>query len=178
MSQALALKLATAISFMGKHAAWLISVMGTSTINMERVKMLATVFALGICMGMWLVAMLWIGCCCCSGWSGAMLQKHNIITSGLSATDKEMKEIELSCFTNAVLEQVCVNKGMNLGSKPSKECLVKALLSCDDMATTPQLRFMKAFCKKHNVQPQASHLLSVLSAGQFIDKLKAMQNRS
>jgi len=174
MSQSLAIQIATASSFMDKHAAWLSTVMSSSTINMEQIKVLATVFACGMCMGMWLVAMLWIGWCCCSGFSGARLQKHNNTSDGVPATGKEMKEVELMSFTNALLEQVCVMKGMNLGSKPSKECLVKALLSCDDMASTAQLRYIKTRCKKHTVQPQASNLLSTLSAGQFIDKLKAM----
>ena len=174
-----------------------------------QLKVLAAVFACGVCMGMLLLmAMLCVGWCIFNMCPAIVLHNNktknaeSMQNSALKADalmqamyqppdamvdacmpddcmdqhgvmpERDIKASELRMFSNSLLEELSGLKGIHLGSKPTKESLVQALVSTD-MATAPQIRFLRSLSRKHGVMLKACNLVSKMAAGSCIDNMTA-----
>lgn len=196
-------------SGMGASSTWMDMQWDLNTTSTMQLKVLAAVFACGVCMGMLLLmAMLWCGWCIFNRCSAivlcdktkhvehmkkralkgdALLHEMQQTPDGMvdevmpdvgmpqhehNLPERELKASELRTFSNSLLEEVCGLKGIHLGSKPTKESLVQALVSTD-MATAPQIRFLRSLSRKHGVMLKACNLVTKMAAGTCIDNMQA-----
>lgn len=175
MPSSLAGPLMSASLLMDKPSLLLNTVWDGSSTSLGQMRVLAVVFACGVCMGMLLMAMFWIGCCC-SGYSAPLLpasKSKKPIAMCNMITAAKMRADELEGFTSELLEQLCVLKGLQLNKQHCKISMITEL-SQENIATAAQLRYIKNLSKQCNVQPEASNLLTTLAAGKCIDKLKSL----
>lgn len=83
-------------------------------------------------------------------------------------SELELKQEELTKFTNDDLKQMCKLLGLKVGSNAVKSVMVDCI-SHQNIATAAQMRYMRVLAKKTNTPPQNHEFLSKLLASKYIE---------
>ena len=87
-----------------------------------------------------------------------------------------VKAEELSKLSNAELMEICNMRKFKVGARPTKDIMVELLCRTEDLATGPQMRYMKVLARKHGVTLEPKHYASKMAAGRQLDSMIALNS--
>ena len=87
-----------------------------------------------------------------------------------------VKAEELSKLSNAELMEICNMRKFKVGARPTKDIIVELLCRTEDLATGPQMRYMKVLARKHGVILEPKHYASKMAAGRQLDSMIALNS--